>query len=115
MSDTLQQTRLTTLSHSECLNKNNQLLPVTPQMFCAAQVSPQLQPNSACHGDSGGPLMCRETNGSWTLNGIVSWGSAQCDTQDGYTVFVKVSNFIRWTVGKQIAGMLSSKQKKVIH
>eukprot|EP00111_Clytia_hemisphaerica_P009324 TCONS_00027370-protein len=115
MSNSLQQTRLTTLSHSECVNKNNQLLPVSNQMFCAAQINPQLQANSACHGDSGGPLMCKETDGSWTLNGLVSWGSAKCDTQDGYTVFVKVSKFIRWTVGKQIAGMLQSrKQKNVV-
>ncbi|OWA54746.1 putative Transmembrane protease serine 9 [Hypsibius exemplaris] len=28
----------------------------------------------SCQGDSGGPLVCDAGDGTWTLNGIVSWG-----------------------------------------
>lgn len=70
-------------------------------MFCAANTSPRLTTDSACHGDSGGPLVCQESNGTWILNGIVSWGSGKCDTSEGYTVFVRVSQYTKWITDKQ--------------
>lgn len=97
----LQQVSLSTISQTECFNKNNRLIPVTSTMFCAANTSPRLTTDSACHGDSGGPLVCQESNGTWILNGIVSWGSGKCDTSEGYTVFVRVSQYTKWITDKQ--------------
>ena len=52
--------------------------------------------NSGCHGDSGGGLMCLTLSGKWTVYGVVSWGSPQCNGLERYTVFTKVSKFMDW-------------------
>ncbi len=46
----------------------------------------------ACSGDSGGPLVV-PVFGEFKLAGIVSWGSANCDTYGAYT---RVSDFNSW-------------------
>ena len=51
---------------------------------------------SGCHGDSGGPFVCQGADGGWVLQGDVSWGSARCDTNEGYSVFAKTAAFIPW-------------------
>ena len=52
---------------------------------------------SGCHGDSGGPFVCRTgQQGSWVLHGAVSWGSNRCDAKHGYTVFARISEYREW-------------------
>jgi secreted trypsin-like serine protease len=46
----------------------------------------------ACNGDSGGPLVV-PVFGEYKLAGIVSWGSASCNTYGAYT---RVSDFGTW-------------------
>ena len=46
----------------------------------------------ACSGDSGGPLVV-PVLGEYKLDGIVSWGSQNCDTYGAYT---RVSDFDTW-------------------
>lgn len=46
----------------------------------------------ACNGDSGGPLVV-PVSGEYRLAGIVSWGSATCNTYGAYT---RVSDFGNW-------------------
>jgi len=46
----------------------------------------------ACNGDSGGPLVVPVLN-EYKLAGLVSWGSANCDTYGAYT---NVSDFEAW-------------------
>jgi secreted trypsin-like serine protease len=50
----------------------------------------------ACNGDSGGPLVV-PVFGEYKLAGIVSWGSASCDTYGAYT---RVSLFEDWIRSK---------------
>ncbi|WP_063746627.1 serine protease [Catenuloplanes japonicus] len=42
------------------------------RMLCAGYVSGDLR--DACYGDSGGPLIRRDTYGAWRQIGVVSWG-----------------------------------------
>ena len=90
------QAKLQVVSNEECSNMNtvNMGIPVTDKMVCAG-----LGPNhveSGCHGDSGGPFVCRANDGVWTLQGSVSWGSGVCKTSQGYTVFARTNQFTDW-------------------
>ncbi|KAG7227029.1 hypothetical protein INR49_022376, partial [Caranx melampygus] len=48
-------------------------------------------------GDSGGPLICQNPDGSWDVHGVVSFGSGQgCNVFQKPTVFTQVSSYISW-------------------
>ena len=46
-------------------------------------------------GDSGGPMVCDSGNGSWTLNGIVSFGIG-CARLGYPGVYSNVYSFVPW-------------------
>ncbi|KAI8791197.1 salivary glue protein Sgs-3 [Biomphalaria glabrata] len=60
--------------------------------FCAGTLG-----KDSCQGDSGGPLACRENDGKYYVQGIVSGGFACGQTAGLYT---KVSSFIPWIQSK---------------
>ncbi|KAM7433611.1 hypothetical protein ABFA07_016185 [Porites harrisoni] len=92
--DTLQQAMLPVAAHKKCSRVNGRLLPVhMTSMVCAGG-----QGKGGCQGDSGGPFVCNE-GGKYVLRGAVSWGHSQCRT-DHFTVFARVSSFIRWINNK---------------
>jgi len=68
---------------------------VNDRMICAGY-NDGYNFGSGCHGDSGGPLACEHTDGTWKLYGVVSWGSPQCNGLDRYTVFTRVSKYTDW-------------------
>lgn len=93
----LQQAELPVVENSKCraLNTNSTYIPITSRMVCAGHGP--LVPTGGCHGDSGGPFVCRTgPNNSWVLHGAVSWGSGKCDTTEAYTVFARISNLRDW-------------------
>ena len=51
--------------------------------------------SSACYADSGGPLVC-EQRGRWVLYGSTSFGVSEVCAGDKYSVYVRVSNYIKW-------------------
>ena len=91
----LQQLGLTIQDKSSCSRMNSKYTRITDQMLCAANTRVSSN-QSGCHGDSGGPFVCQNSNGSWTLHGAVSWGSPQCNIKDAYTVFARVGQFRNW-------------------
>ncbi|XP_014772671.1 chymotrypsinogen A [Octopus bimaculoides] len=66
---------------------------VTDQQICAG--SGVKGGAEACHGDSGGPLMCRRSSdGKLTVVGTTSYGAAKC--QSGMAVYENVAYFRKW-------------------
>ncbi|CAH0382228.1 unnamed protein product [Bemisia tabaci] len=92
--DTLQEVQLPVISAAEC-RKRTLFLPlyrVTDNMFCAGY---ERGGRDACLGDSGGPLMCQETDGRWSLYGVTSNGYG-CARANRPGVYTKVVNYIGW-------------------
>lgn len=46
-------------------------------------------------GDSGGPLLIRQSDGRWTLLGITSYGATKSETF-APGVYVKLSAYTKW-------------------
>ncbi|KAM3967696.1 LOW QUALITY PROTEIN: uncharacterized protein ACR2FA_011251 [Aphomia sociella] len=91
--DTLQEVELPVISTAEC-RRRTRLLPlyrVTDDMFCAGY---ERGGRDACLGDSGGPLMCQESD-RWYIYGVTSNGYG-CARANRPGVYTKVSNYIDW-------------------
>ncbi|VVC93640.1 unnamed protein product [Leptidea sinapis] len=91
--DTLQEVELPVISTAEC-RRRTRLLPlyrVTEDMFCAGY---ERGGRDACLGDSGGPLMCQESD-RWYIYGVTSNGYG-CARANRPGVYTKVSNYIDW-------------------
>uniref|UniRef100_A0A3Q3MF55 chymotrypsin n=2 Tax=Mastacembelus armatus TaxID=205130 RepID=A0A3Q3MF55_9TELE len=84
----LQQTALPLLSPAQCKQYWGQSR-ITDAMICAGASGV-----SSCQGDSGGPLVC-EYNGVWSLVGIVSWGTSNCNVR-APAVYARVSYLRNW-------------------
>ena len=82
-SNVLQQGTLPVVSKQECIRRlatslGNQGLSISDQMLCAGYGDNSTASNkdiTTCRGDSGGPFVCQEADGKWTLQGLTSWGS----------------------------------------
>src|SRR5690348_6355905 len=69
-------------------------------MYCAGDASDSNHHGPVtCHGDSGGPLLCRPGTWSpWKSHGVVSYGSDDCRQ---YSVFTRVNQYLLW-IQKQV-------------
>lgn len=91
--DTLQEVELPVISTAEC-RRRTRFLPlyrVTDDMFCAGY---ERGGRDACLGDSGGPLMCQESD-KWYIYGVTSNGYG-CARANRPGVYTKVSHYIEW-------------------
>jgi len=91
----LQQGLLPVVSNEDCYKKNHVRIPIpiTDAMICGG--SGGTERTSGCHGDSGGPFVCK-VNGVWELHGSVSHGSPVCKSTETYTVFSRTFHFLDW-------------------
>jgi secreted trypsin-like serine protease len=69
---------------------------ITDDMVCASDNSGGNDRDS-CQGDSGGPLAVKESDGTFTLIGIVSWGIGCASGYPG--VYSRVTYFHDWILG----------------
>ena len=92
----LMQAKLPPVSHAECSRQNNHYNgpKITKEMICGGDKPGSRK--SGCQGDSGGPFVCTTDGTSYTLAGVVSWGSKDCKREEKYTVFARVSLFRDW-------------------
>ncbi|XP_052279790.1 atrial natriuretic peptide-converting enzyme-like [Dreissena polymorpha] len=67
----------------------------TNSTLCSGYTHGQI---SGCQGDSGSPLMCQDSTGHWTVQGLMSYGVDGCDGQFKSIVnrFAKVSTSVNW-------------------
>jgi len=91
----LQEANLPIVSNKVCYAKNKKFIPIpiTDRMVCGGEGG--VNPKSGCHGDSGGPFVCK-VNGKWELHGDVSHGSPRCKSTETYTVFARTYYFKQW-------------------
>ncbi|XP_034020436.1 atrial natriuretic peptide-converting enzyme isoform X2 [Thalassophryne amazonica] len=66
---------------------------ITSRMLCAGYEAGTID---SCMGDSGGPLMCEDGGGRWTLFGLTSWGSVCFSKVLGPGVYSNVTHFTPW-------------------
>ncbi|XP_036389010.1 elastase 2 like [Megalops cyprinoides] len=93
IADILQQALLPVVDHATCTKPDWWGSQVKDTMVCAGGDGVV----SGCNGDSGGPLNCQAPDGSWEVNGIVSFGSGlSCNFPKKPTVFTQVSSYIDW-------------------
>merc|ERR550519_678810 len=92
LSNTLQELETTVISRDACEKKFSwRGWKIQHSHICFAKSWA-----TACHGDSGGPAVCKE-NGKWVLVGVTSGGDPSC--QFGYpNVYTRISSF-RWWIG----------------
>lgn len=80
---------------------------VNENMICAGIPSGE---RTSCNGDSGGPLMVRQADGSWLQVGVVSWGRRPlfssnrqaCNHPQLYAVYTRLSRYFDW-IGNKLA------------
>ena len=89
-SSTLQAVTVPVLTTAECEAEPGASLPSQDQL-CAGHSHSQ---QSACPGDSGGPLMIRTEDLVWRIIGIVSTGPAQCGVTP--VIYHNVISSIPW-------------------
>lgn len=79
----LQQARLPIVERRKC---KHQL-----EAVCAGYGT--VQDANACRGDSGGPFVCQQADGSWQLDGVASYVVEYCKY---YTGFSPVAQYMPW-------------------
>ncbi|XP_026486070.2 transmembrane protease serine 9 [Vanessa tameamea] len=63
---------------------------ITDNMMCAGRGH-----RDSCAGDSGGPLLCRDRNMRYFLQGITSFGDG-CGKRGKYGIYTRTSGYVSW-------------------
>jgi len=91
MPDKLMFVEMPIISRPDCQEDYSGVNGVDDGMVCGG-----IDDQSACSGDSGGPLACPNENGTLQLSGIVSWGMIPCGQAEYPSVYTNVGYFRDW-------------------
>nr|XP_034834069.1 CLIP domain-containing serine protease 2-like [Maniola hyperantus] len=69
---------------------------ISEKQICAGGTSYQ----DSCKGDSGGPLMARDSTMKWMVLGVVSFGPSPCGYPGWPGVYTRVPAFVDWILSK---------------
>ncbi|KAG5681018.1 hypothetical protein PVAND_010484 [Polypedilum vanderplanki] len=78
------------VSNESCRNAYYDYV-ITKNMFCAGGLR-----RDTCSGDSGGPILCRDSkrsNKPWTVFGITSFGDG-CGKKNKFGIYTKITNYV---------------------
>jgi len=89
--DVLRDAEVPILSNNQCSNWLGGNY-ITEENICAGL---REGGKDSCQGDSGGPLACPNTQGQYSLEGVVSWGFG-CADRKSPGVYTRVSEFMPW-------------------
>jgi len=112
-SDYLREVDVTVMTNSECNTAYTSTgYSITQQMICAAEAN-NLGGKDACGGDSGGPMITKETGSSgavpgqnYELIGVVSWGYG-CAHKDYPGVYARVTTLMDWIQEKTVGSWMT--------
>ncbi|CAN7984873.1 unnamed protein product [Ixodes hexagonus] len=89
MAEVLQQTMTKSVANSRCAEQYNR---DNDDEICTSH-----EYGSTCNYDSGGPLVRKDDNGAWILEGLVAAGPKLCRSwQHRAMRYTKLSHFVRW-------------------
>ncbi|KAK5932924.1 hypothetical protein CgunFtcFv8_004593 [Champsocephalus gunnari] len=93
IADKLQQALMPVADHETCTQSDWWGVAIRRSMVCAGGDGVV----GGCNGDSGGPLNCQNSEGTWEVHGIASFVSGLgCNFVKKPTVFTRVSAFNDW-------------------
>ena len=83
LSNHLRQARVPTITRQKCREQHPSRV-VSDRMFCAGYSEGGID---TCEGDSGGPFVCKQSDGRYELTGTISWGvgCGRANQPGGYT------------------------------
>ncbi|XP_033232030.1 uncharacterized protein LOC117183008 [Belonocnema kinseyi] len=96
MPDILQTAELPVVDLKTCRNAIEELTGPSPLEDTNICTGPLTGGQSACSGDSGGPLIAKNEGGESEVVGVVSWGIVPCGSIGAPSVYTKVSSYIGW-------------------
>ncbi|SHH95378.1 trypsin-like serine protease [Streptomyces sp. 3214.6] len=95
ISDTLKTAELPIQSNTTCAAAFPAGYYIKGHMVCAGTPATGSDEGTttACNGDSGGPLIVKNTAGEYRIVGVVSWGVENCVESGAFSVFSKISTY----------------------
>ncbi|XP_030048337.1 transmembrane protease serine 11C [Microcaecilia unicolor] len=92
----LQQAQVKIINTDTCNSETVYNGNITSSMLCAGYLTGGID---SCQGDSGGPLVSENSNRTWYLAGIVSWGKG-CGEPNKPGVYTQVTALRSWITSK---------------